>query len=292
MIQHRTLSMTLVALATLVTLGACSTVPANNALLNEARSEHRMAQDSPQVRDLAGKELMQASEALRKADEAAERRDSVAEVDHLAYLARQRVAIAQQSARQRAAERAVTNADASRDQVLLAGRTMEADNAQRNANAAMLQSQESQRQAQQAQARTGELEAQLKALNARKTERGMVVTFGDVFFDTNQSQLKSGGLREVDKLSGFLKNFPLRKALVEGYTDSVGGADQNQSLSDRRADAVRQALVERGVESGRVSSRGYGETHPVAGNDSASGRQLNRRVEIVLSDDTGVIVAR
>lgn len=290
--QHLSISMTLVALAALVTLGACSTVPANNALLNEARSEHQMAQDSPQVRDLAGKELMQASEALRKADEAAERRDSVADVDHLAYLARQRVGIAQQTARQRAAERAVTNADAARDQVLLAGRTMEADKAKNQAEVATLQSQESQRQAQQAQARAGELEAQLQALNARKTERGMVVTFGDVFFDTNQSQLKPGGLREVDKLSDFLKNFPQRKALVEGYTDSVGGAELNQSLSERRAGAVRQALVDRGVASGRVSSRGYGEMHPVAGNDSASGRQLNRRVEIVLSDDTGVIVAR
>jgi outer membrane protein OmpA-like peptidoglycan-associated protein len=290
--QHRTLSMTLVALATLLALGACSTVPPNNAMLNEARAEHRTAQDNPQVRDLAGKELMQAGEALRKADEASERRDSVAEVDHLAYLARQRVAIAQQSARQRAAEGAVTNADAARDQVLLAGRTMEADKAKNQAEVATLQSQESQRQAMQAQARAGDLEAQLKALNARKTDRGMVVTFGDVFFDTDQSQLKSGGLREVDKLGGFLKNFPQRKAMVEGFTDSVGSADHNQALSGRRADAVRQALLERGVDSSRVSSRGYGETNPVAGNDTASGRQLNRRVEIVLSDDQGVIVAR
>lgn len=292
MIHTRPTSMTLLALAAFAALSGCNTTPPNNVLLDSARAEYRQARDTPQVRDMAGDELALAGDALRKANEASARRDSAVDVDHLAYLARQRVAIAQESGKQRAAERAVTNADMARDQVRLAARTEEADKAQRNADAATLQSQESQRQTVQAQTRTLELEAQLKAMNARQTDRGMVVTFGDVFFDTNRVQLKSNGLQEVDKLATFLKNFPQRQALVEGFTDSVGSADHNQALSERRAEAVRQALLTRGVESARVSVRGYGEDHAVADNDSSGGRQLNRRVEIVLSDDGGVIKPR
>lgn len=292
MIHTRPTSMTLLALAAFAALSGCNTTPPNNVQLDNARAEYRQARDTPQVRDMAGDELALAGDALRKANEASARRDSAVDVDHLAYLARQRVAIAQESGKQRAAERAVTNADMARDQVRLAARTEEADKAQRNADAATLQSQESQRQTVQAQTRTLELEDQLKAMNARQTDRGMVVTFGDVFFDTNRVQLKSNGLEEVDKLANFLKNFPQRQALVEGFTDSVGSTDHNQALSERRADAVRQALLTRGVDSARVSARGYGEDHAVADNDSSGGRQLNRRVEIVLSDDGGVIKPR
>jgi outer membrane protein OmpA-like peptidoglycan-associated protein len=89
-----------------------------------------------------------------------------------------------------------------------------------------------------------------------------------------------------------LKENPQRKARVEGFTDSVGSDSHNQELSARRADAVRNALVEMGVTMDRIASQGYGEAHPVAGNDSASGRQLNRRVEIVLSDEAGKLVPR
>jgi outer membrane protein OmpA-like peptidoglycan-associated protein len=292
MTYQKTLRMTLLALAAAATLGGCNTVPPGNAQLTEAREGYRRALDNPQTRELAGSELALAGDALRKANEASERRDRPEDVDHLAYLASRWVGIADESGKQRAAERAVSNADMARDHVRLAARTEEAETAQRTANAATLQSQESQRQAAQSQSRTQELEAQLKAMNAKPTNRGMVVTFGDVFFDTNQVKLKASGLQDVDKLASFLKNFPLRKAMVEGFTDSVGSEGHNQALSERRAGAVRQALVGRGVDAARLSIRGYGEAFAVAENDSAGGRQLNRRVEIVLSDDTGVIAPR
>jgi outer membrane protein OmpA-like peptidoglycan-associated protein len=292
MTYQRTLNIKLLALATAAMLAGCNTVPPGNVQLNDARADYRKALDNQQTRDLAGSELAWAGEALRKANEASERRDRPEDVDHLAYLAGHWVAIAEESGKQRAAERAVSAADMARDQVRLVARTEEADAAQRTADAATLESQESQRQAALSQSRNQALEAQLKALNAKQTNRGLVVTFGDVFFDTNQARLKANGMQEVDKLASFLKSFPQRRAMVEGYTDSVGSEGHNQALSERRADAVQHALVTRGVDTARLSTRGYGEAYAVAENDSAGGRQLNRRVEIVLSDEGGVIAPR
>lgn len=302
--------LTLIALAA---LAGCSSMPESNAQLESARSDYRIAQDSPRLRELAGPELQLASDALSKADASWTRHDSAAVVDHWAYIAKQRVAIAQETAQQKTAEMTVANANASRDKVRLAMRTNEADTAQRSAESAQRQAEiakrdaeeaqrqseaaqrdalAAQRQTSDAQARNAQLEAQIKDLNAKKTERGLVITIGDVLFDTNKSNLKAGSSRNVEKLAEFLKQYPQRRALVEGFTDSVGSESSNQELSSRRADAVRMALVGLGVSGDRISTRGYGKAYPVAGNDSADGRQLNRRVEIILSDESGAIAPR
>jgi outer membrane protein OmpA-like peptidoglycan-associated protein len=303
----------LAALIAIAALAGCDSLPANNSRLEEARSDYRAAQNNPQTVNLAAGELKQAGDALNKANDAWSKRENSAEVDHLAHLAKQRVAIAQETAKQKVAEMSVTNANMARDQVRLAARTQEADAAQRSAAAAQRQAEESQRQseasqrqseasqrqseasqqqAKDAETRASQLEAQLKDLNAKKTDRGMVITIGDVLFDTNKAQLKSGGMRSVEKLAGFFKQYPQRKALVEGFTDSTGSESTNQELSDRRANAVRAALVDMGVSSDRIATHGYGEAYPVAGNDSAGSRQLNRRVEIILSNDDGNIAPR
>jgi len=304
------LPMTLLALAV---LAGCSTLAADNANLDAARRDYRSALDNPQTSSLAPAELRQAADALKLANDAQARKAGTGEVNHLAYIATTRTAVAVATAERKIAEQAVTAANAQRDQQRLAARTTEADTAQRNAanaqgraDASQRQADASQRQADssqqqaamsaqqtaEAQARTRALEQQLNDMNAKQTDRGMVVTFGDVLFDTNASQLKPGGMHNVEKLVGFLKQYPQRKAMVEGFTDSVGSEGTNQALSGRRADAVRAAMVERGIGSDRLSTMGYGESFPVAGNDSAGGRQMNRRVEIVLSDDNGRITPR
>lgn len=286
------------ALLAMVSVAGCSTV-AENSRLNEARNDYRAAQDNPQVVKHAPVELKQAGDALARANDASSRQDDAAEVTHLAYLAKQRSAIAQETATQKEAETAVANAGTERSKIRLDARTDEADRARldadtsqreadaarQQADAARHQSEMSQQQARDAEQRTGQLEAELKELNAKRTERGLVITLGDVLFDTNQAQLKPGGTRSLQKLAGFLKRYPQRNAQVEGHTDNTGGAEYNQALSDRRADTVRTYLVDMGIDNQRIATRGFGDVSPVASNNTASGRQLNRRVEIILSDE-------
>jgi outer membrane protein OmpA-like peptidoglycan-associated protein len=209
-------------------------------------------------------------------------------------------------AKQKTAELEVAASGKERDQLLIDQRTNEANIAKMNseqarmnaekAKLATLQAQgqtaDAQRQAQEAQVRAAQLEAQLADLAAKKTERGMVITLGDVLFGTDLSRLNAEGMRTAQKLADVLQQNPQRTVLVEGFTDSTGAADYNQALSERRATAVQTALGELGVARTRVAIRGYGESHPVASNDNAQNRQLNRRVEIVLSDDSGKVMAR
>ncbi|MDZ7750631.1 MAG: OmpA family protein [Gammaproteobacteria bacterium] len=265
---------TLVATAT---LAGCASMP-QNSQLDEARSDYQAAQANPQVVDLASYELKLAGEALSKATDAESRQDDTAMVTHLAYLAKQRTAIAQEIAKQKAAEKTVTNASRERGDVRLAARTAEVDKAVQ--------------QARDAEARSSQLEAELKELNAKQTERGLVITLGDVLFDTNKAQLKPAGIGSLEKLASFLKQYPERNVQIEGYTDSSGSTDYNLELSERRANAVRTSLLGMGIHRDRITTRGYGEESPVAGNDTAMGRQLNRRVEMILSKEVGDVSSR
>jgi len=322
-----TLTRTALAAAALAALAACSTVPASNTMLDQARSDYREAQANGQTQALAATELKQAGDALARAEAAFASREDTPQINHLSYLARQRVAMAQETAGRKASEAAVAQASAERDRLRLAARTREADTATQNAaiaNADAASSQResvasqreadasqrqaaaaqrqaavsqqnanaSQQQASDADSRSRALEAQLRELNAKKTDRGMVITIGDVLFDTGRAQLKSGGVHSIERLGVFLKAYPQRKALIEGYTDSVGSDAANEALSSRRAEAVLTALQGMGVDRAQLSSQGFGEARPVAGNGDAAGRQLNRRVEIVLSDERGVITGR
>jgi outer membrane protein OmpA-like peptidoglycan-associated protein len=136
-----------------------------------------------------------------------------------------------------------------------------------------------------ADAKRQELAAQIALLQARTTERGIVLTLGDVLFATGSSDLKPGAIDNLDRLVSFLGKYPDRNAVIEGHTDSRGADAYNQELSLRRADSVRGYIAGKGVASTRLSSVGKGEAVPVASNDSAAGRQQNRRVEIVIGND-------
>lgn len=287
--------MTLIAAAI---VSGCSSMP-QNSFLTEAHNSYSSARTNAAVTNLAAVELKEAGSTLDKADYAFSEDESDETVSHLAYIANQQVGIALETAKRKTAEIAVANAAAKRDQVRLEARTAEADQAKLKVAIAQetVDWQASELAAANAnterdQKLIAEQELQLKELNAKKTERGLVITLGDVLFRTNKAQLEANGIRNVEKLAYFLNQYPKYKVLVEGYTDSRGSNELNQELSDRRAYAVRTALMDKQIGNDRVATRGYGEEFPVAGNESAAGRQLNRRVEIVLSDSEGNIAPR
>ena len=295
----------LVTFTTLATLAACSSTPDRNSALDQARSRYNAAQNDAQVATLAPEELKRAAESLRMADKALADGGTVASVDHLAYMTGQRVTIAQETASSKAAQTAVEGAAAERDRMRLASRTREAEVAQQklaasqqtnaikdaelaNAGAAANAAAATAAMREQAivdrsNARVNDLEMQLKDLNAKKTDRGMVVTLGDVLFDSGQARLLADGNNSMVKIANVFRDNPQRKALIEGYTDSVGGADANYALSERRASAVMSALVNLGVPAERLSMKAHGEEQPVASNSTAAGRQLNRRVEVLFT---------
>lgn len=286
-----------VVLATAAALSACASVPTPNTALDLAHSRYATVQGDPQVSALAPEEMKRATEAMRVADLAWAGKDSTTTVDHLAYLAGQRITIAQETASSRASQSVTEGAAAERDKVRLALRTREADVAQQQLAAsqrsdaqkgaelarAEVSAATEQVRMEQSQARVADLESELRELNATKTDRGMVVTLGDVLFDTGQSRLSPSGTHNMAKLADVFKRYPQRSATIEGYTDSVGADSANLLLSERRASSVMTALVGLGVPSDRLSTRAHGSQMPVADNGTAAGRQMNRRVEVVFA---------
>jgi len=288
---------TLLAIAVL--LSACATTPRSTGLLDQTRSDFAIARNNPDVERFAPLEMQQASTAMSQANDAANKDESAENINKLAYIAKAKIGVANEVTKQKLAQAEIAKTAKERDGMILDQRTLEADKAkqdalqaQMTAQAALANAADSQRKTADAQAQAALLQEQLAALAAKQTDRGLVITMGDVLFGTNLSNLNSNGMTTAHKLADVLSQNPQRRVLIEGYTDSTGTADYNQELSERRAQSVRGALLELGIAPDRVAIRGYGKNFPVASNDNASNRQLNRRVEIVLSDADGKIIAR
>jgi outer membrane protein OmpA-like peptidoglycan-associated protein len=128
-----------------------------------------------------------------------------------------------------------------------------------------------------------ELQRRIEELQAQVTDRGMVVTLGDLLFTSGKADLKSGATANLTTLVTFLIDYPSWTAMIEGYMDSSGSEDYNFGLSQRRADSVKSYLMGQGIGERRLLALGKGESKPVAGNDFPEGRQQNRRVEVIIS---------
>jgi outer membrane protein OmpA-like peptidoglycan-associated protein len=164
-------------------------------------------------------------------------------------------------------------------------KALELEKAKKEAEAKRLETELVRAREEEAIAQRKQLESELSELKAKQTEKGIVLTLGDILFETGKSNLMPGAVRSIDILADFLKKYPKRNVLIEGYTDSVGTETYNLGLSQQRADAVRDSLRLRGIEAGRITARGYGEQFPIASNKTPAGRQQNRRVEITILDE-------
>jgi outer membrane protein OmpA-like peptidoglycan-associated protein len=256
-----------------IAVTACATTPPHSDQLDEARTQVHALSQEPLAQQAAADDLHAAQGRLQQADEALQQGKSLVIVDHFAYLAERHAEAGEARVRAASARQDLAKAGEQRNQILLSSREQEAQAKAQEAAVAKEQ--------------LAQTQQQLADLKAKQTERGPVVTLSDVLFDTGAATLKPGADLSLDRLASYLKAHPQTKVLIEGHTDSQGSEEYNEALSQRRADAVEKALVLRGVSPDVISTVGRGKAYPVATNETAAGRQQNRRVEIVFSDASG-----
>jgi outer membrane protein OmpA-like peptidoglycan-associated protein len=243
----------------------------------DAEAEGRRRQEAEQARQAAEAAKADAERLRQQAQQAAQdaaRQQQEAEREKQEADAARAAAQQQQQAAQAAAEQAA------RDRA-------EAQSQQR---AAQAEAEQARQAAAQAEAEKAQLRSQLLSqlnsiLQTRDSARGLIVNMSDVLFDTGSYTLKPGAREKLAKISGIVLAHPGLNLQIEGHTDSVGTDEFNQTLSERRADSVRDFLAEQGVPGSAITARGFGKTQPVASNDTAEGRQRNRRVELVVNGD-------
>lgn len=274
---------------------ACSAPMTKPEGADNARTKLTQLQSDAQLASRAPVEIKDAEQAVRAAEEPREDGDLAR---HLVLIADRKVDTATAMAQSRLLEDQRKTLSEQRETARLDSRTREADRARgdatsarkdasiarADANAARSQTDIARMETEAARQQADELQKQITELNAKATERGLVVTLGDVLFSTGKAELRGGTPSNLAKLAGFLNKYPDRSVIIEGHTDSVGAEDYNLNLSERRAASVKSYLVGQGVASARVTSTGLGEGSPVAGNESATGRQQNRRVEVIIAN--------
>lgn len=257
-------------------ISGCATTP--NPDLERAQKLFDEINADPLVAAKAPVPHVEAEESLAQLKYMVEEGEDEEDIKRVADETVLRTKIAREKTNTVIAREAIAKAEAERKQVQIDARTSEADTARARASHLARE--------------LAELKAKPSDLSVQTTERGIVVTMGGVLFEYDKANVNAGGMRVINKVATFLEQYPERTLRIEGHTDSKGSDEYNQRLSERRADAVKRALMYAGVKPERMSTMGYGEAYPIATNATSSGRQQNRRVEIIISDDSGVVRER
>ncbi len=254
---------TTLPIAAVLVLTACGGAPKKIDSLESARASYSSASSNQIIAKHAAAELDAAKVALNKADRLWREKEKRSHTEHYAYVASQKVKIAQLIAQRKEDDARLENMNMERQRVQLDARSAEVDRAREETLA---------------------MQKQLEDMQAEVTARGIVATLGDVLFDVGQTSLKASSSVNIDKIANFMRSFPERTALIEGHTDNMGDDDFNLDLARERAFSVRTALVARGIAGSRITTSSRGEASPIADNNTAEGRRKNRRVEVVFPD--------
>lgn len=264
-------------------LAACAAGPTSPEGSAQVRSKLNALRNNPELASRARVEIREAEAAVETAEELLDESE-VALGAHRVYMADHLVEIAKAKAATKLAEDRREQLSEERGDARLAARTREADRAHAETMRARSDAASARNDAERARSSEADMQRRLAELKAKETERGIVVTLGDVLFDTGSAQLRGGAADNLNKLVSFLNQYSDRRVLIEGHTDNVGSAAYNQRLSQQRAESVRQRLVQGGIAYQRMSVAGMGLERPVASNSTETGRQQNRRVEIVIEN--------
>jgi outer membrane protein OmpA-like peptidoglycan-associated protein len=292
-----------------IVAGGCASSAQQRAAqsqLERAQAAYQQAEADPNVQMYAQGRLADAQKTLREAEQAKHSDERL----HLSYLAEKKALLASVTGSTGKTEQNMEQLRREtsdvllqkRDRELKAARTeadtkaREAEQWRRLAEARTKDDEAKARAARQTedadakalaaeQAKAAALANELASLKAQHTDRGLVLTVGDVLFAPGRAEVGPGAQRSIDKLAEFLRTYSKRNVLIEGHTDNLGNEDFNVKLSQQRADAVRDLLIARGVSPQRIRTKGYGPKFPVVDNDSAAGRQQNRRVEVLVLNE-------
>ena len=271
-------------------LGACATTPPGpppeivrlNQELSRLRADVRIAPNAAVELENAQVAVDVMANQGRRFDEPMFR--------HGIYLADRLVQTAESVGLARYAEIRGKELGVERDRLLVDVRSREADAARRLADAALATASDERRNARLARADASMARAELATMQARltelqtsQTERGLVVTLSDVLFEVDRATLKPGATRALDQLALALHDDPRASIAIEGHTDSTGSREHNMNLSRQRAESVRAYLVAHGVDPSNIVTRGLGPDYPVTSNATVTGRQQNRRVEVIVN---------
>jgi len=240
--------------------------PHSEAALQQAGADFQKVKEDSNVLRAAPKDVIRAGESLARADRLSSYWGSGEDVVHYAYLSRRYSEIAREHSEQVLNQERAAKLELERQRLQLALREAKLLSVQQQGKW---------------------LEEQIISLATTQTDRGLVMTLGDVLFDTGEAELKNSANRTVLKIVQFLQLNPKRVVRIEGYTDSTGGKQDNLKLSRDRAQSVADVLIDLGIDEKRIQVEGYGDEYPVEVNASERGRAQNRRVEIVFSDEKG-----
>ena len=270
--------------ASALLLSGCASTPKENAQVGQLEQKIKSLEPlpgEPQYAPVAVEEAREALEKLRSLEGKSGKREAY---EHQLYLTGKQIEIAEELVAIEKSEKVVGGAEVRRKDILLEAKTQEVEDKTQEVEQAK-------NLAAGIAMRAQELAEQVEDLQTQETERGLVLTLGSVLFETGKATLRSGAQRTVEKVASFLNEYPDRSIMIEGFTDSQGSETYNRELSEQRAQTVRDLLTNYGVENGRINTEGYGEEFPVADNNTAEGRQQNRRVEIVIAKTAGTDIS-
>jgi outer membrane protein OmpA-like peptidoglycan-associated protein len=241
-------------------LVGCSTKVADSSLIKSAKKDYESIKNDTFIKENAPQESFQAGKFYSLLSSEKDPKKA----EHLAYLLRAEVEVAKDSAKEIKLKQKLVELNDKKVKAIISKKDEELARLKKEKD---------------------RLSSLLDELNAKMTNRGLVLTLSDVLFERNKSRLLIGAMRKIDSLVAFLEENSQRKVLIEGHTDNSGSVTYNLDLSLRRSNAVAEILVAKGIDRGRIVTKGYGETYPITSNDTASGKQQNRRVEIIILNE-------
>jgi len=249
-------------------LYGCAGHQGSDRALQQANADFQKVKEDTNVLRGAPKDVIRAGESLARAERLSTYWGSGADVNHYAYLSSRYSAIAREHTQLMLNQEQLAKSELERQRLQLELREAKLSSLQQQGKW---------------------LEEQMVALVTTQTDRGLVMTLGDVLFDTGNAELKPSANRTVLKLVQFLQLNPRRTVRVEGYTDNTGDETANLELSKERAQVVADVITDLGIDEARIQVEGYGDQFPIEVNSSDRGRAKNRRVEVVFSDEKGIL---